>query len=246
MKDIISSSITSSNGQQINPLSKESISAGIINNSKMLPYLIPIGVAVLLGVLAIMASLPDKSIKDEPLPEFKPIVIKETIIEEKEVIKEVEVVKEIIKEVVREVNVNELLIGTAIRVIDGDTFVVQYDNGKEEKIRIQGIDAPENDQPMGGDATNLVKKMIEGKRVVITLMEKDRYGRRLASVGIPNSYGISGLSVILIRNGLAWHYKKYSDNQQLSDDEMLARRDKIGIWSQNNPVAPWDWRKGNR
>lgn len=43
--------------------------------------------------------------------------------------------------------------------------------------------------------------------------------------------------------GLAWHYKKYNDDEDLAQFEYTARMNKIGIWSQPNPVAPWDFRR---
>ena len=44
--------------------------------------------------------------------------------------------------------------------------------------------------------------------------------------------------------GLAWHYKFYSDNKRLADDEDNARLKKLGLWGgSHKPIAPWDWRK---
>ena len=47
----------------------------------------------------------------------------------------------------------------------------------------------------------------------------------------------------LVKYGLAWHFKKYSDDNDYSDLEINARNSQIGIWSEPNPIAPWDWRK---
>ena len=34
----------------------------------------------------------------------------------------------------------------------------------------------------------------------------------------------------LVRRGLAWHYKEYSDDKRLADDENSARSKKLGLW----------------
>jgi len=51
---------------------------------------------------------------------------------------------------------------------------------------------------------------------------------------------------------MAWHYKKYQEEQSASDRieyseaEREARRKKLGLWSDPNPVPPWDYRKAER
>jgi endonuclease YncB( thermonuclease family) len=51
---------------------------------------------------------------------------------------------------------------------------------------------------------------------------------------------------------MAWHYKKYiksqnvEDRQSYNNAEQDARLNKIGLWSDVNPVAPWEWRKLNK
>lgn len=37
--------------------------------------------------------------------------------------------------------------------------------------------------------------------------------------------------------------KKYNNDSELAKLETEARVNKIGLWSQANPVAPWDWRR---
>jgi micrococcal nuclease len=43
--------------------------------------------------------------------------------------------------------------------------------------------------------------------------------------------------------GLAWHYKQYNKDEELAKLEQQAQQNKIGLWSQSNPVAPWDFRR---
>ena len=55
-----------------------------------------------------------------------------------------------------------------------------------------------------------------------------------------------------VRAGLAWHYKKYQNEQttadrvKYSDAEREARMEKRGLWHDPEPVPPWDYRKAER
>jgi hypothetical protein len=48
---------------------------------------------------------------------------------------------------------------------------------------------------------------------------------------------------MLIRRGLAWHYRQYAPGEtEYARMERQARSTGRGLWSQANPTAPWDWR----
>ena len=51
------------------------------------------------------------------------------------------------------------------------------------------------------------------------------------------------LNSALVAAGLAWHYKRYSDDETLARAERDARAASLGLWSDPRHVAPWDWRK---
>ncbi|HIK94280.1 MAG TPA: hypothetical protein EYG03_20235 [Planctomycetes bacterium] len=60
------------------------------------------------------------------------------------------------------------------------------------------------------------------------------------SVNLPDLF----LNRELVRRGLAWHYKEYSDDKRLAADEDNARLQKLGLWGgSHKPIARWDWRK---
>jgi endonuclease YncB( thermonuclease family) len=50
------------------------------------------------------------------------------------------------------------------------------------------------------------------------------------------------LSAEIIKAGMGWHYKRYSKSIELSDFEIIARKNKTGLWVDNNPIEPWEWR----
>jgi micrococcal nuclease len=57
---------------------------------------------------------------------------------------------------------------------------------------------------------------------------------------------VSEIAIIVLSIGMilfAWHYKQYSRDPELAKLEFQARSAKIGLWSEPNPVAPWEWRR---
>lgn len=50
------------------------------------------------------------------------------------------------------------------------------------------------------------------------------------------------LSEEQVREGYAWHYKKYSTDETLAELETTAREAKVGLWSEANPLEPWEFR----
>jgi micrococcal nuclease len=74
--------------------------------------------------------------------------------------------------------------GTVTSVVDGDTIYVRLDNGRRERVRLIGIDAPERGTCLAAAATGLARRLAEDRRVVLrgdsTQDTRDRYGRLLA------------------------------------------------------------------
>jgi len=62
-----------------------------------------------------------------------------------------------------------------IGIKDGDTISVLYE-GKEETIRLNGIDCPEKKQAFGSKAKQFTSELVFGKIVNIESVTKDRYG----------------------------------------------------------------------
>lgn len=149
----------------------------------------------------------------------------------------------------------ESIFGTVVAVADGDTVTV-LDVAKERyRIRVAGIDAPEKKQAFGARSKQSMAQMAFGKPVHIEWSKKDRYGRVIGKVFVaqedcqrdscPQTLD-AGLAQLA--RGLAWHYKKY-EREQSSEDrriyaeaEVVAQKKKIGLWSEENAIAPWDFR----
>jgi len=132
--------------------------------------------------------------------------------------------------------------GKVVRVLDGDTIEVLV-NKKPVRIRLAEIDCPEKNQPFGQAAKKYVLKIAAQKMVLVESKSKDRYGRTIGEVFLPNG---DSLNRLLIREGYAWHYKKYSKDESLAALENQARKNKIGLWQDSNPTPPWSWRRGKK
>jgi endonuclease YncB( thermonuclease family) len=113
------------------------------------------------------------------------------------------------------------------------------------RIRLSGIDAPESKQAFGTVAKRRMSEFVFGQLVQVEWKKRDRYGRIVGKIFA--SQGDAGL--LLIHDGLAWHYKKYEaeqspvDRLKYGEAEKFARAHRLGVWSMPNPIAPWDFRR---
>lgn len=127
------------------------------------------------------------------------------------------------------------------RVADGDTITVVHE-GKATRIRLNGIDTPEMDQPFGLQARTFTLSRVLNRQVVVTVNDVDRYGRLVGRVQIEGD----DLGLALVLEGLAWHYRRYSDDPVLARAEAEARAKEVGLWNQRAPVPPWEFRRQGR
>lgn len=135
--------------------------------------------------------------------------------------------------------VTETFYGKVISITDGDTIVVLTDDKHQVKIRLEGIDCPEGKQDYGNKAKQYTASLCFDQEVRVEKSGTDRYGRTLAWVYVGNVC----VNKALLKAGMAWHYKKFNQDPELSKLEATARSQKIGLWSQTSPIPPWEFRK---
>ncbi len=128
--------------------------------------------------------------------------------------------------------------GRVVGVSDGDTITVLH-NGKGERIRLHGIDSPEKRQAFGNRAKQFTSKLVFGKTISVEFVDRDRYGRTVGVVLLPDG---RSLNHELVRAGLAWMYRRYTNDQSLSDLEEEARVARRGLWADPHALPPWEWR----
>ena len=140
------------------------------------------------------------------------------------------------------------LTGRTVRVTDGDTIFILSEGNVQQKIRLQGIDAPARGQAYGTKSKEHLSDLVAGRLVVVEYEKRDRYGRIVGQVLFGNEDGC----LEKISAGYAWHYKKYqnaqteTDRQLYSEAEIEARDAKRGLSQDPHAIAPWEYRVAER
>ena len=153
----------------------------------------------------------------------------------------------------------DTLQGKVVKIADGDTVTIVDESGKKHRIRLAGIDAPEKNQPYGDVSTQGLIELVSGKTVTIEYKKRDRFERIVGKVLVnpPGDVFCMALDCVKkidagleqIKFGLAWHYKFYQmeqseeDRRLYSEAELEARIKQLGLWKNEKPMAPWEWRK---
>ncbi len=125
-----------------------------------------------------------------------------------------------------------------IRVVDGDTIRAEA-KGKEIKIRLVEIDAPEMNQPFGAQSKNFLNRLLYKKDITLISQGEDRYGRTLGEI---YANGKSA-NILMIKSGFAWVYDRYVKDSSLYRYQDQAKAENLGLWQAKDPIAPWVWRK---
>jgi micrococcal nuclease len=142
----------------------------------------------------------------------------------------------------------ESLSGRIVGVIDGDTVDLLTESKQLVRVRLAGIDAPERRQPFGSVAKKVLSELVFSKTALLEGEKKDRYGRLVAKVIV----GGQDANLRLVRLGYAWHFEKYQSEQTAEDRRLYdaaqgaAMKERLGLWRDPEPVAPWDFRASRR
>ncbi len=131
--------------------------------------------------------------------------------------------------------------GVVVKVVDGDTCDVLRDDKTTTRVRFAEIDSPESGgQPYGQKAKEFTLGQAAQKRVTVEVRTIDRYGRTVGEIFLPDG---TSLNRLLVQEGYAWWYRKYSKDETLGELESTARKEGRGLWRDKNPIAPWEWRR---
>jgi endonuclease YncB( thermonuclease family) len=125
-----------------------------------------------------------------------------------------------------------------VGVHDGDTITCLDENNQQQKVRLASIDAPEVGQEYGRASREALAAMVFGKTITVADEGRDQYGRWIGAVTV------DGLDVNrqMIATGNAWHYTEFSNDPTLAALQEQARTQKVGLWSQPDPIPPWQFR----
>lgn len=142
----------------------------------------------------------------------------------------------------------DVFVGRVVRVIDGDTITVLDSAKAQHKIRLAGIDAPEKAQAFGLASKKNLSSLVFGRDVACDCGKTDKYQRQVCVVSVDGK----DANLAQVTAGMAWWYRKYAKEQTVRQQadyeaaEMAAKAARIGLWADDSPLPPWDWRhRGN-
>jgi micrococcal nuclease len=145
---------------------------------------------------------------------------------------------------------------TVVRVIDGDTIVVAIPRDSQNPddvaiatnlvtIRLACVDAPESRQFGGKESITQLKSLLPLGTVVQVKPTglDDRYGRKVGFV----FDGQVNINLAQVAAGQARFYSQYQSScpdyaNNLREAEDKAKLNRVGLWIESEPCAPWDWR----
>jgi len=133
------------------------------------------------------------------------------------------------------------LAGRVVGVADGDTLTLLSAGRQQMKVRLNSIDAPEKKQPFGNAAKKALSDKVFNKQVIVETSKIDRYGRSLGTVWVDGRL----VNLEMVKTGMAWVYRQYATDPAYYSAENIARKNKIGLWAQSNPIPPWEFRHGD-
>ncbi len=128
-----------------------------------------------------------------------------------------------------------VMTGKCVKVLDGDTLIIECDKNKRT-VNIEGIDAPELEQPWGKEVRGFVRDMVRGEKVEVEVLENsgDTIRARVTVNGVD-------LSEMLVSRGLAW-VSEGSTDSELVVLGTKARELPCGLWMDTAPEPPWEFR----
>jgi endonuclease YncB( thermonuclease family) len=139
--------------------------------------------------------------------------------------------------------------GEALDVHDGDSFTFRGEDGRRLRIRVSGIDAPEQHQPYADQSRRHLGEMLRGRRLRIDAIKQDVFDRTVAKVWVlDGDTAPVDAALSLVEAGLAWHFVRYRADQPPADVPRYARAERdararrAGLWREPSPEAPWDYR----
>lgn len=136
------------------------------------------------------------------------------------------------------------LYARVIEIHDGQSITVE-NTGRRIEVALVATDAPENDQPYADVARQHLSGFILGKQVTIQYSGLGPGGILIGKVFCDDR----DIGLQMIRDGVAWFDRSYENDlseperRVYADSEQAARNEHRGIWQDQSPIPPWEWRQ---
>lgn len=128
---------------------------------------------------------------------------------------------------------------------DGDTIKLQTADRGLLVVRLSGADAPETGQAYWRAARGYLRSLVAGQETTVWCYKRDRYEREVCHVRVGNQ----DVCEELIRHGYAWYAHMFGNELSAQQREVYtkgeqdARAQRVGLWSDPDPLPPWECRK---
>lgn len=140
-----------------------------------------------------------------------------------------------------------------VHVDDGDTVVLLTDEKQQIRTRLASIDAPESakgsgqagrpGQPFSENSKRFLAGMVKGREVQAACYESDRFGRLVCDLHADGVF----VNREMVRHGWAWANTagtgRFLRDPSFVAEQSDAQRSARGIWQEQNPTPPWQWRR---
>jgi micrococcal nuclease len=129
--------------------------------------------------------------------------------------------------------------GHVVAITDGDTLIVLGEDQARHQVRLTGIDAPEKGQPFGTKAQEHLAGKVFGRTIRIEVPHVDWRRPLMGRIYLGERF----INAEMVREGFAWRRVEYDEPGEFTDVEAEARKQRRGLWSDKDPMPPWEWRK---
>jgi len=152
---------------------------------------------------------------------------------------------------------SEKVSGTVTRVRDGDSVELSTEAGQKIEVRLQAVDAPERGkagrgQPYAEKSHDMLNRLALRKQAVLETLDTDSYGRKVGLLRIVTPRGPVDAGLMQVQMGMAWAFPKaleqlpYDLRESYAYAEKIAKFKRRGLWAEEKPQAPWEWRAAGR
>lgn len=143
--------------------------------------------------------------------------------------------------------------GKVVYVQDGDTVTLLVNGRDQVKVRLASIDAPESShtskergrigQPHSANSKRFLEGLVKGAEVEATCPDTDRYRRKVCTIFLRGK----NINTAMVASGWAWANTgaggRYLRDRRLVEHQAQAKAERLGLWADASPIAPWAWRK---
>jgi endonuclease YncB( thermonuclease family) len=135
--------------------------------------------------------------------------------------------------------VTNLFSTTCVRVLNGDTFEVSGDKGKQT-VRLANVTAPIEPQAWGKESKKFLQHLIEGKVIALDAIKWNGQNQLLSHA----YYKSTDIEILMVRAGLAYSHVAASVDLDLEKAQKMAQKEGRGMW--NKPIPNIKSKKNGR